>query len=420
MKKNPTVSFSPELYQELLDWLFVQMPNYQIDGQKAYKPGLDNITKLCDFFGNPQEKIKTIHIGGTNGKGSTSNMLASVLYEQGYKVGLYNSPHLIDFTERIKVNGTNCEKEFVFDFIQKLKNLPSEIQPSFFEFTTIMAFEYFYQKNVDFAIIEVGLGGRLDSTNIIKPLVSAITNIDLDHQNILGETLEEITTEKAGIIKQNIPIISGDERNLVKNIIRAKAEKEKANFIDATTISTHLETDLKGNYQKKNIRVVLALVEELRKQNIEISENSLVEGLLNVHRNTNFVGRWFQFSENPLIICDTAHNQAGLEMVFAQLNEIPKYKHIVLGFVNDKKIDEVLKILPENAQYYFVKPKINRGRHPKDYENLLFSSKINFQIFDSVESGFQESRKNLKQGEMIFIGGSNFVVGEFLEKNLEI
>ena len=420
MKKNPTVSFSPELYQELLDWLFVQMPNYQIDGQKAYKPGLDNITKLCDFFGNPQEKIKTIHIGGTNGKGSTSNMLASVLHEQGYKVGLYNSPHLIDFTERIKVNGTNCEKEFVFDFIQKLKNLPSEIQPSFFEFTTIMAFEYFYQKNVDFAIIEVGLGGRLDSTNIIKPVVSAITNVDLDHQNILGETLEEITTEKAGIIKQNIPIISGDERNLVKNIIRAKAEKEKANFIDATTISTHLETDLKGNYQKKNIRVVLALVEELRKQNIEISENSLVEGLLNVHRNTNFVGRWFQFSENPLIICDTAHNQAGLEMVFAQLNEIPKYKHIVLGFVNDKKIDEVLKILPENAQYYFVKPKISRGRHPKDYENLLFSSKINFQIFDSVESGFQESRKNLKQGEMIFIGGSNFVVGEFLEKNLEI
>lgn len=396
------------------------MPNYQIDGQKAYKPGLDNITKLCDFFGNPQEKIKTIHIGGTNGKGSTSNMLASVLQEQGYKVGVYNSPHLIDFTERIKVNGKNCEKEFVFDFIQKLKNLPSEIQPSFFEFTTIMAFEYFYQKNVDFAIIEVGLGGRLDSTNIIKPLVSAITNVDLDHQNILGETLEEIAREKAGIIKQNIPIISGDERNIVKNIIKEKAEENHSTFIDATTISTHLETDLKGNYQKKNIRVVLALVEELRKQNIEISENSLVEGLLNVHRNTNFVGRWFQFSENPLIICDTAHNQAGLEMVFAQLKEIPKYKHIVLGFVNDKKIDEVLKILPENAQYYFVKPKINRGRHPKDYENLLFSSKINFQIFDSVESGFQESRKNLKQGEMIFIGGSNFVVGEFLEKNLEI
>lgn len=420
MKKNPTVSFSPELYQELLDWLFVQMPNYQIDGQKAYKPGLDNITKLCDFFGNPQEKIKTIHIGGTNGKGSTSNMLASVLQEQGYKVGLYNSPHLIDFTERIKVNGKNCEKEFVFDFIQKLKNLPSEIQPSFFEFTTIMAFEYFYQKNVDFAIIEVGLGGRLDSTNIIKPLVSAITNVDLDHQNILGETLEEIAREKAGIIKQNIPIISGDERNIVKNIIKEKAEENHSTFIDATEISTDLETDLKGNYQKKNIRVVLALVEELRKQNIEISENYLEEGLLNVHRNTNFVGRWFQFSENPLIICDTAHNQAGLEMVFAQLNEIPKYKHIVLGFVNDKKIDEVLKILPENAQYYFVKPKINRGRPPKDYENLLFSSKINFQIFDSVESGFQESRKNLKQGEMIFIGGSNFVVGEFLEKNLEI
>ena len=258
---NPE-KFNKKEYQEALDWLFVQMPNYQTDGQKAYKPGLENITKLCAFFGNPQEHLKTIHIGGTNGKGSTSNMLASVLQEQGYKVGLYNSPHLIDFTERIKINGENCDKEFVFNFIKKLRNLPEEIKPSFFEFTTIMAFEYFYKKKVDFAIIEVGLGGRLDSTNIIKPLVSAITNVDLDHQNILGETLEEIATEKAGIVKQNIPIISGDERDLVKNIIQQKAIQNHSEFIDATRISTDLPTDLKGNYQKKNIRVVLALVEE--------------------------------------------------------------------------------------------------------------------------------------------------------------
>ena len=258
MSKNNPISFTPEAYQEALDWLFVQMPNYQIDGQKAYKPGLENIIKLCNFFGNPQEKLKMIHIGGTNGKGSTSNMLASVLQEQGYKVGLYNSPHLIDFTERIKINGNNCEEEFVFDFIRKLRNIPEEILPSFFEFTTIMAFEYFYQKKVDFAIIEVGLGGRLDSTNIIKPLVSAITNVDLDHQNILGETLEEIATEKAGIVKPDIPIISGDERDLVKNIIKQKGIENKTEFIDATEISTDLETDLKGNYQKKNIRVVLA------------------------------------------------------------------------------------------------------------------------------------------------------------------
>ena len=418
MSKNNPISFTPEAYQEALDWLFVQMPNYQIDGQKAYKPGLENITKLCNFFGNPQEKLKMIHIGGTNGKGSTSNMLASVLQEQGYIVGLYNSPHLIDFTERIKINGVNCEKEFVFDFIQKLRNIPEEILPSFFEFTTIMAFEYFYQKKVDFAIIEVGLGGRLDSTNIIKPMVSAITNVDLDHQNILGETLEEIATEKAGIVKPNIPIISSDERDLVKNIIQQKAIENHSEFIDATKVSTHLETDLKGNYQKKNIRVVIALVEELRKQKIKISENSLENGLMKVHQNTKFIGRWFQFSENPLIICDTAHNQAGLEMVFAQLNAIEKYKHIVLGFVNDKKIDEVLKILPKNAKYYFVKPAINRGRNPKDYENLLILSRINYQIFGSVDAGFQEAKIKCKPEEMIFVGGSNFVVGEFLEKNL--
>ena len=418
MSKNNPISFTPEAYQEALDWLFVQMPNYQIEGQKAYKPGLENITKLCDFFGNPQEKLKMIHIGGTNGKGSTSNMLASVLQEQGYIVGLYNSPHLIDFTERIKINGVNCEKEFVFDFIQKLRNIPEEILPSFFEFTTIMAFEYFYQKKVDFAIIEVGLGGRLDSTNIIKPMVSAITNVDLDHQNILGETLEEIATEKAGIVKQNIPIISGDERDLVKNIIKQKAIRNHSEFIDATEISTDLETDLKGNYQKKNIRVVLALVDELRKQNIKISESAVENGLMKVHQNTKFIGRWFPFSENPLIICDTAHNQAGLEMVFAQLNAIDKYKHIVLGFVNDKKIDEVLKILPKNAQYYFVKPSISRGRSPKEYENLLISAKIDFQIFETVDAGFQAAKIKCKPEEMIFVGGSNFVVGEFLEKNL--
>lgn len=420
MSKNTLISFSEEAYQKALDWLFVQMPNYQVDGQKAYKPGLENITKLCDFFGNPQNKLKTIHIGGTNGKGSTSNMLASVLQEQGYKVGLYNSPHLIDFTERIKVNGANCDKEFVFDFIQKLKNLPEEIKPSFFEFTTIMAFEYFHQKKVDFAIIEVGLGGRLDSTNIITPLVSAITNVDLDHQNILGETLQEIATEKAGIVKPNVPIISGDERDLVKNIIKQKASENQSLFVDATEISTHLETDLKGNYQKKNIRVVIALVNELRKLNITISDNSIEKGLLKVHQNTKFIGRWFQFSEHPLIICDTAHNQAGLEMVFDQLNNIHKFKHIVLGFVNDKKIDEVLKILPKNAHYYFVKPAINRGRAPKDYEKLLILSKINYQIFDSVNAGFQAAKMVCNEEEMIFVGGSNFVVGEFLEKNLSI
>ncbi len=409
-----------EQYQEAVDWLFVQAPNYQIDGQKAYKPGLDNIKRLCSFFGNPQEKIKCIHIGGTNGKGSSSNMLASVLQEAGYKVGLYNSPHLIDFTERIKVNGINCDKEFVFNCIQKLKDLPEDILPSFFEFTTIMAFEYFYHQEVDVAIIEVGLGGRLDSTNIIKPLISAITNVQLDHQNILGDTIEEITAEKAGIVKPNIPIISGDENEAVKNIIRNKADQENAPFIDASLLQTALKSDLKGNYQKKNIKVVLNIVEELRKLNFTISDKNIETGLLKVYQNTGFIGRWFEFSKNPLTICDTGHNQAGLEYVFAQLNSIDLRKHVILGFVNDKKIDDVMKILPVNSVFYFAKPAVHRGRHPEDYQNLLEEAKIFYKIFNSVQDAYLSAKEECTNEEMIFIGGSNFVVGEFLEKNLEV
>lgn len=407
-------------YQEAVEWLFVQAPNYQLDGQKAYKPGLGNITRLCAFFDNPQDKIKCIHIGGTNGKGSTSNMLSSVLQEVGYKTGLYNSPHLIDFTERIKVNGKNCDKEFVYNFILKLKKLPEDILPSFFEFTTIMAFEYFAQQKVDFAIIEVGLGGRLDSTNIIKPLVAAITNVQLDHQNILGDTIEEIAFEKAGIIKAYTPIIFGDDNETVKNIIKDKAAKENAPFIDATVLKTELKSDLKGNYQNKNIKVVLSLIEELRKLNYSISNKNIETGLLNVHQNTGFIGRWFEFSQNPLTICDTAHNQAGLESVFEQLNSIEKHKHVVLGFVNDKKIDDVMDLLPQNSKFYFAKPSINRGRPPQDYEDLLINSKINYKIFDSVQEAYLSAKQECTNEEMIFIGGSNFVVGDFLEKNLEI
>ena len=409
-----------EQYQEAVEWLFVQAPNYQTDGQKAYKPGLDNIIRLCAFFGNPQEKIKCIHIGGTNGKGSSSNMLASVLQEQGYKTGLYNSPHLIDFTERIKINGRNCDKEFVYHFIQKLKNLPDDIQPSFFEFTTIMAFEYFCQQQVDFAIIEVGLGGRLDSTNIIHPLIAAITNVQLDHQNILGDTLEEIAGEKAGIIKQGIPVVSGEENGTVKAILKEKAEKEKAPFIDAALLKTDFKSDLEGNYQKKNIKVVLALIHELKKMDYAISDQNIENGLLNVHRNTGFIGRWFEFSKSPLTICDTGHNQAGLEYIFDQLNSLNRHKHVILGFVNDKKIDDVMKILPENSDFYFAKPSIFRGRHPEDYENLLREAKISYKIFNSVQEAYLSAKEQCTNEEMIFIGGSNFVVGEFLEKNLEI
>ena len=406
-------------YQEAIDWLFAQLPNYQKDGKSAYKPGFDNIKKLCEIFGNPQEKLKMIHIGGTNGKGSTSNILASILQESGYKTGLYNSPHLIDFTERIKINGENCDKDFVYNFIKKMRVLPAEFQPSFFEFTTVMAFEYFYQNNIDFAIVEVGLGGRLDSTNIINPILTAITNVALDHQDLLGETFEEIDVEKTGIIKPFIPIISGDENTVVKNIIKEKAASEKAPFIDATEIITNIKSDLEGNYQAKNIRVVLALIQELAKLGISISEENVKKGLLNVQKNTNFVGRWFIFSEDPLIICDTAHNLAGLELVFQQLQEISCFKHIILGFVAEKKIGEVLEILPDNSAYYFIKPNNSRGRHPQDYEDLLKKLKINYKIFDHLQDAYLFARQQLKKDEMIFLGGSNFVVGEFLENNLE-
>ena len=406
-------------YQQEIDWLFLQIPSYQTEGKIAYKPGLENITKLCEVFGNPQKKLKMIHIGGTNGKGSTSNMLASVLQEAGFKIGLYNSPHLIDFTERIKINGENCDKEFVYNFIQKLRTLSPEITPSFFEFTTIMAFEYFWQKKVDYAIIEVGLGGRLDSTNIIKPMITAITNVALDHQDILGNTIEEIAFEKAGIIKPETVIISGDENPLIKAIIKAKAATEKAFFVDATLISTDLELDLKGIYQRKNIKVVVALIEELKKEGLAISSTDIEKGLLKVQKNTNFLGRWFQFSSEPLVICDTGHNQAGLEQVFAQLNSISQFKHVILGFVQDKKIAEVLEILPVNSIFYFVKPNVNRGRNPSDYEALLKKSKINYKIFESVQEAYLFAKQHLKKEEMIFVGGSNFVVGEFLKNNLE-
>ncbi len=406
-------------YQEAVDWLYVQNPNYQVEGKKAYKPGLDNIIALCEFFGNPQDKIKTIHVGGTNGKGSTCHMLSSVLQESGYKVGLYTSPHLIHFTERMKINGVKAERDFVYDFILKLKKLPTHIKPSFFEFTTVMAFEYFLQQKVDIAIIEVGLGGRLDSTNIISPLVSAITNADLDHQNILGNTLEEIANEKAGIIKNSIPIVCGEEKILINNFFKNKAKENNAPFIDATEITADFETDLKGNYQLKNLKVVLSIVEQLKKLNFTISNENLKKGLLQVQKTTGFMGRWQQISEKPLIICDTAHNFAGMQEVIDQLEKIKMQKHLVLGFVEDKELSHLLEVLPKDYAYYFVKPTLERGRNPQEYEDQLKKHKINYKIFEKVMDGYLAAKQIVKENEMLFFGGSNFIVGEILENILE-
>lgn len=406
-------------YKEAVDWLFIQNPNYQVQGLKAYKPGLDNIRALCEYFGNPQEKIKTIHVGGTNGKGSTCHMLSSILQESGLKIGLYNSPHLIDFTERIKINGEKSDKGFIYDFILKLRNLPENIKPSFFEFTTVMAFEYFHQQKVDIAIIEVGLGGRLDSTNIIIPLISVITNVDLDHQNILGNSLEEIAIEKAGIIKKNIPIVCGENKILIKSLIREKAKEIGAHFIDATGATIKFQTDLKGNYQQKNVKVVMSLIEQLQILGYSIKNENIKKGFLEVQKNTGFMGRWQQISDKPLIICDTAHNFAGMREVISQLEGIEKIKHLVLGFVEDKELDELLKILPKDCLYYFVKPNVERGRNPLDYEKELIKHKLNYKIFEKTMHGYLAAKQSVKEQEMIFFGGSNFVVGEILENILE-
>lgn len=414
-----SADYKKKEYDELIQWLFSQIPNYQKQGKSAYKPGLESIKSLTQLFGNPEKKLKCIHIGGTNGKGSTSSMIASVLQESGYKVGLYTSPHLIDFTERIKLGGKNVDKGFVFQFLKKVQNLSLDFEPSFFEITTLLAYCYFAHSKVDYALIEVGLGGRLDSTNTITPVVSAITNIALDHTDLLGETLEEIAWEKAGIIKPGVPIVSGDENPSVIEVLKNRAKELNSTFIDATKIKTNLSSDLKGNYQKKNIRVALSVLEELRKKGIAISSDSITQGLLKVQENTQFLGRWYEFSHDPLVLCDTGHNHAGLIEVFAQLESLAPYKHIVLGFVQDKKIEQVMQILPSNAQYYFVKPAIERGRNPEEYEDLLKKAKINYKIFNSVQEGYLAAKQNVKNSEIVFIGGSNFVVGEFLEINLE-
>lgn len=406
-------------YKQAVDWLFAQIPNYQQQGASAYKPGLENISALCAHFANPHLAFPTVHIAGTNGKGSTSSMVASMLQRAGYKVGLYTSPHLIDFTERIKVNGAPADKEFVTDFIEQLQAIAGHVSPSFFEFTTVMAFAYFKHSKVDIAVIETGLGGRLDATNIITPLVGAITNVDFDHTDLLGSTLEEIATEKAGIIKPGIPIVCGDKNPIVREVIQKRASMLNARFVDATSISTTLQSDLKGKYQEKNIKVALAIAEKLTGMGFEVSKEDQKEGLLSVSASTGLMGRWQIFSTDPLTICDTAHNPAGLKYVFSQLQALERPLHLVLGFVKDKDVQEIISLFPKEAHYYFAAPSVARGRDPQTYEDLLKKEELHYNFFPSIQQAYLSALKHLKELDVLFVGGSNFVVGEFLEKNLE-
>ncbi|MFH6937500.1 bifunctional folylpolyglutamate synthase/dihydrofolate synthase [Flavobacterium sp. FlaQc-30] len=402
-------------YQETTNWMFNQLPMYQLQGASAYKEDLTNIKLLAEHLGNPETQLKCIHVAGTNGKGSTSHMLASVLHEAGYNVGLYTSPHLKDFRERIKINGQEISENFVCEFIEKHKSFFEANDMSFFEMSVGLAFDYFASEKVDIAIIEVGLGGRLDATNIITPLVSVITNIGLDHTQFLGNTLEAIAGEKAGIIKSNIPVIVGEYTAETQPVFLAKAEEKKAPIYFASDlISDVFPSDLIGDYQFHNKKTVQQTIKIINKTtDFKVSDESIKLGLLNVVKNTALQGRWQQLGENPKIICDTAHNKHGLTVVMNQIKkETFDNLHIVLGVVNDKDLDSILPLFPKEAQYYFCSPNSSRGLSTEILQSEAKKHQLIGEKYDSVESAFAEAKKNASENDFIYVGGSTFVVAE--------
>ena len=400
-------------YQQTLDWMFAQLPMYQRQGKTAFKKDLTNILAFSKELNFPEKKFKSIHVGGTNGKGSTSHMLASILEEAGYKVGLYTSPHLKNFTERIRINGNEIPKGKVSSFIKKYKNFLEEQKLSFFEMTVGMAFDYFTNEKVDIAIIEVGLGGRLDSTNIIIPELSVITNIGLDHTQFLGETLPEIAFEKAGIIKNSIPVVIGEKQKEVSSVFINKAKECNSEIYFASDNNKDYQSDLLGDYQKSNSKTAIAAISQLK--GFKVSKNNILEGLLNVVKNTNLKGRWQVLNEKPKVIADTAHNMEGLLIVMKQLKkENFKNLHIVLGFVSDKKLDDVLKLFPKNAKFYFCKPNIPRGLFCDVLKTKASEFSLYGESFSSVEKAYKKALSIAKQEDVIYIGGSTFVVAEVI------
>tara|TARA_Y100001933_G_C19013891_1_gene570341 strand:+ start:11228 stop:12439 length:1212 start_codon:yes stop_codon:yes gene_type:complete len=401
-------------YKETLDWMFGQLPMYQQKGAVALNAKLDNIVHFCNLLHNPEDKFKSIHVAGTNGKGSSSHMLASILQEAGYKVGLYTSPHLRDFRERIKINGKVVSKKFVKDFIAEHKTFFEYNGLSFFEMTVGMAFSYFAVEKVDIAVIEVGLGGRLDSTNIIVPEVSLITNIGIDHTQFLGDTLEKIALEKAGIIKPKVPVVVSETQPETRTIFNLIAHQLKSEivFADKESIPEY-ETDLLGEYQKKNINGVVACIHQLK--NFDVSDDEISEGLKKVVENTGLLGRWQILQNNPLVVCDTAHNKEGLQLVLKQV-EKQSYDqlHIVLGFVNDKDVKSVLALFPKEAKYYFVKPNIPRGMDASRLQELAKEEQLSGKVCKSVEKGLRKALKKAGNRDMIYVGGSTFVVAEVI------
>jgi len=426
-------------YQQTLEDLYARLPVFSQIGSAAYKEDLHNTIALCNAIGNPQNNFKSIHIAGTNGKGSTSHMLAAILQQAGYRTGLYTSPHLKDFGERIKVNGEMISQDFVIEFAQQTKPLCDEIQPSFFELTVAMAFSYFEKEKIDIAIIETGLGGRLDSTNIITPILSVITNIGYDHMNILGNTLEAIATEKAGIIKPGIPVVIGEYMDETKPVFINKAAKENASIYFAQDIYSisnikseqykltldvennsdknkeSFTLDLNGLYQVKNLRTVLCAESILYELGFKISNEAEKFALANVKKLTGLRGRWDIISEHPTVVLDVAHNEDGIKQIINQITKsnIQHSKlHFVIGFVKDKDVDKALQLLPKDGYYYFTNAHIPRALPNKDLQAKANAIGLKGDVFDNVNRAIDTAKSHAAKDDLIIVCGSVFLVGE--------
>ena len=426
-------------YDETIKYLFEALPMYQRVGKAAYRADLENAYELDKFSGYPHKAYKTIHIAGTNGKGSVSHMLAAVLQQAGYKTGLYTSPHLIDFRERIRVNGELIDKNFIIKYVQRNQCFFELIKPSFFEMSVFMAFSYFKTQKVDVAIVETGLGGRLDTTNIITPIATAITNIGIDHTQFLGDSVKSIAKEKAGIIKPLVPVVIGETNNVSKRVFDARAalmespihyadQENLFEFATRTTNNTQIvrinngekllsiETDMLGSYQQKNISTCLSTLDAIADK-LPVNKEAIYEGLKNVSKSTGLLGRWQELSYNPLTICDVAHNKEGIVEVVEQIKNTPHKKlHMVLGFVNDKNIEELLKLFPKNANYYFTRADIDRSANPGEIFCLAKNIGLNGRIFKDVDTAYYEATQNAEKEDLIYIGGSTFIVADFLKE----
>ncbi len=423
-------------YQETLDYMFSQLPMFQRIGSAAYKDNLDNTIAICELLDHPENKFRSIHIAGTNGKGSTSHMIASILQDAGYRVGLYTSPHLKDFRERIKINGEMISESFVIDFIERYKDDFEKIQPSFFEMTVGLAFDYFSKSNIDIAVIEVGLGGRLDSTNVITPEVSVITNISFDHTALLGNTLEKIATEKAGIIKKDVPVVVGETHPETKTVFENISTLNKTDivFADQELKATNLrytpslmmdihlngsikfkdlESALSGQYQEKNIKTVIAAIELLKQKKFIIKEENVRRGIKHVVKNTGLSGRWQILSNTPLTIADTGHNEAGIKEILEQISKTPHdHLHFVIGMVNDKDISTILKMLPKNATYYFCRANIPRALAAQELKQQAEKEELHGESFLTVKDALSAAQLNAGVNDLVFVGGSTFTVAE--------